>query len=181
MADESAVKSNVSEAVKRRNPELFGEQVKSFGEKIMRHHLSGHPSRQDHTLGHLQGHAQRQADPLPRQGHMLGNPHRPLPHETEAVFQAEVVKYAQDCGWLVAHFRPAQTADGSWRTPVAADGKGFPDLVLARNRIIFAELKVGKNKPSDDQKKWLIALRRVGALALVWRPEDWDEIIEVLR
>jgi hypothetical protein len=47
-------------------------------------------------------------------------------------------------GWRAAHFRPARTAKG-WRTPVAADGAGFPDLVLVRRtRIVAAELKSGR-------------------------------------
>lgn len=64
------------------------------------------------------------------------------PLTTEAMFQIEIIELARILGWRVAHFRPAQTRHG-WRTPVAADGKGFPDLVLVRERVIYAELKVG--------------------------------------
>jgi hypothetical protein len=47
----------------------------------------------------------------------------------ERDFQSAVVPCARLFGWRVAHFRAAQTKHG-WRTPVEADGKGFPDLLL---------------------------------------------------
>lgn len=34
-------------------------------------------------------------------------------------------------GYRVAHFRPEKTAH-DWRTAVAADGKGYPDLAMAK-------------------------------------------------
>ena len=59
---------------------------------------------------------------------------------------------------------------------------GFPDLVLVRGgRLIFAELKVGKNNPTDDQMRWLTELRRAHHYVYLWRPCDWREIEEVLR
>ena len=59
---------------------------------------------------------------------------------TEADLQQAVIECARTLGWMVAHFRPALRQSGRWSTPVQADGKGFPDLVLARaGRVIFAE------------------------------------------
>ena len=60
---------------------------------------------------------------------------------------------------------------------------GFPDLVLVRDgRQIFAELKVGKNKPTEDQLRWLTELRRcLPDDVYLWRPSDWREIEEILR
>jgi len=96
---------------------------------------------------------------------------------TEAEFQRIVIDMAHLFGWRVAHFRPARTARG-WRTPVAADGKGFPDLVLAKaGRVIFAELKTDTGRLSDDQQAWRDALPD----AVVWRPRDLDEIEFALR
>jgi len=105
---------------------------------------------------------------------------------TEAEFQQRVIDYARGRGWKVAWFRPVrvQRRDGSvyHETPVGADGKGWPDLVLVRaGEIIFAELKVGKNKASPEQVAWLDALRETGAAAGVWRETDWDTITEVLK
>ena len=95
----------------------------------------------------------------------------------ESEFQRIVIDMAHLFGWQVAHFRPAQTAKG-WRTAVAADGKGFPDLVIARERqVIFAELKTKTGRLSEAQCRWLDVLPN----AVVWRPADLDEIEQSLR
>ena len=91
---------------------------------------------------------------------------------TEAELQASVVECARLFGWRVAHFRPARTAHG-WRTPVAADGAGFPDLVLVRDRVVFRELKAADGRLRPEQATWLDALRVAGADAAVWTPGDW--------
>jgi len=101
---------------------------------------------------------------------------------TETQFQEAVVEAAQVHGWIVAHFRPAKTEKG-WRTPVAADGKGFPDLVLAHPQrgVLFRELKSEKGKVSPEQQVWIDTLTAGGADAGFWRPRDWDDIERVLR
>ena len=101
--------------------------------------------------------------------------------ETEASFTKAVIDLAHVFKWRCAHFRPARTAQG-WRTPVQGDGAGFPDLVLVRRRtIIVAELKVGKNRPTLDQQKWLDVFREAGVRTYLWRPEMWNEIESILR
>lgn len=100
---------------------------------------------------------------------------------TEAEFTDQVLQLAKLRCWLRAHFRPALTVNG-WRTAVQGDGNGFPDLVLLRSRtLLVAELKVGKNKPTDEQEAWLAAFRLTGARVYVWRPEDFKEIERVLE
>jgi hypothetical protein len=93
-------------------------------------------------------------------------------------------------GWRVAHFRTVRVQRGNsthWETPVAADGKGFPDLVLVRDRVLFVELKLnttlgkaGKKGLSEDQKDWHVALLKAGAEFHLWKPSDWPEIEKVL-
>ncbi len=92
---------------------------------------------------------------------------------TERELQDAVIETARLLGWKVAHWRPARTAHG-WRTPVQADGAGWPDLTLVRRgRIVFAELKTGRGKLTDEQQQWLDALSGCGLETHVWRPADW--------
>ena len=102
-----------------------------------------------------------------------------VPRERERDFQWAVIEPAQLCGWKVAHFRAARTKDG-WRTPVAADGPGWPDRVLVRERIIFAECKSQKGRLRLDQKEWQTRLKTAGAEVYVWRPANWDTIESLL-
>ena len=99
---------------------------------------------------------------------------------SEADWQEQVIAFARLRGWAVAHFRPAQTSKG-WRTPVTADGAGFPDLVLVRERVVVVELKSETGRLSVEQRRWLIALEAAHAEHYLWRPSDWPRVEAVLR
>lgn len=104
---------------------------------------------------------------------------------TEDAFQEQVIAYAHMHGWKVAHFRRVrvQRAGGEtyWETPVAADGKGFPDLLLVKpGKQVALELKVGKNKPTPEQLEWLALFEPVSFYAGVIYPENWDVLVRVL-
>lgn len=99
---------------------------------------------------------------------------------TEAAFQAQVLHLAALLGWHRAHFRPAMNARGQWRTAVAGDGKGFPDLVLVRDRVIFAELKTDRGRTTPEQHAWADHLRAAGAEYYLWRPRNWEHLQETL-
>ena len=99
---------------------------------------------------------------------------------SERDFQNTVIELAKLNGWLVHAERHAMKKDGSWITPIQGDA-GFVDLVLVRDRVIFAELKSEKGKVSDAQWGWIDALRMVGKEVYIWRPSDWDEIVEILK
>lgn len=98
---------------------------------------------------------------------------------TEDVFTAAAIQLAQSAGWLAFHARPARTAAG-WRTPVQGDGEGFPDLLLVRERVVFAELKAERGRLRSDQERWLDRLRGAGAEVHVWKPRQWPAIVEAL-
>lgn len=109
------------------------------------------------------------------------------PKETEAQFQKRVIDYAHYHGWRILHIRPGRVSRGgedTYRTPVSADGKGYPDLTLVCERgvrgFVWAELKVGRNKPTPEQQQWLDSLTANDAAAYLWYPEDWPEIEQVL-
>lgn len=104
---------------------------------------------------------------------------------SERVFTSQVIRLAQFYRWRVAHFRSAWTNKG-YRTPVQGDGKGFFDLVLVRDYVIFAELKSDVGKLEPEQEKWAnlvsaIAEARPGIACYVWRPKDYDSIMEILK
>lgn len=95
--------------------------------------------------------------------------------QLEDHFQQQVVELAHYTGWKIAHFRHARTKYG-WTTPAGVDGKGWPDLVLVRDRILFRELKRDGGKLSPEQLQWLLDLEAAGQDARVWTPADWDDI-----
>lgn len=99
----------------------------------------------------------------------------------EKQFSEQVIDLAHLYGWRVAHFTQAQVGrGGAWVTPIKADGKGYPDLTLARERVIFAELKVGYNKPTEEQLQWMLWLTGAGAEHHLWYPKDLEQIQKTL-
>jgi hypothetical protein len=99
----------------------------------------------------------------------------------EAELLRQVLDLAALTAWLRAHFRPGRTLRG-WATPCEGDARGFPDLVLLRPpRLVVAELKAERRRPTPDQQVWLDLFRAVpGVEVYVWRPADWPEIVRVL-
>lgn len=97
----------------------------------------------------------------------------------EKDWQRDIIRLAQTLGWKVAHFRPAKTSKG-WRTAVAADGAGFPDLILVRDRVVAVELKNEKGRVTPEQREWMAALDVAGVETYVWRPDDLDDAMAVL-
>ncbi len=60
---------------------------------------------------------------------------------------------------------------------------GFPDRVLVKDRVIFAESKREKKAakpPTVEQVEWLDGLTKAGQECYLWRPSDLDEIARVL-
>jgi hypothetical protein len=99
---------------------------------------------------------------------------------SEADLQAMLVRAAMLRGWMVAHFRPAPSSRG-WRTPVEGNA-GFPDLVLARDGVVFAwELKGQGGRPTLEQTAWLGALDGGVADARVIGPAELDDALFALE
>ena len=91
---------------------------------------------------------------------------------TERQFRQQVLDLAQILGWR-AYFTWA-----SVHSPA-----GFPDLVLVRlSRLLMVELKSEKGKLTETQKEWLESLEATGKVEVyVWKPCDWDALVEILR
>ena len=96
---------------------------------------------------------------------------------SEADLERGVLDLARLYHWRVAHFRPARTVHG-WRTPVAADGAGFVDLLMVRgNRILAVELKSALGRLTPEQVAWLAALADAGVDTQVWTPAMYPAAI----
>src|SRR5262245_48539403 len=103
------------------------------------------------------------------------------PRPSEAEFTRQVLALAKLLGWRTFHARAARTTKG-WRTAVAGDGVGFPDLLLCRGDVLLvAELKTDTGRLTVEQSLWLAAFRKAGVDVRLWTPSQWQEIEEVLR
>ena len=100
----------------------------------------------------------------------------------EKDFQKQVIELARRYGWKVQHSKTVQLASGRHMTPIDGD-KGFPDLVLCHRShgTVFAELKSMKGRFSTEQISWLTDLQLSGQRVYCWRPDDLQDIIQVLQ
>lgn len=91
---------------------------------------------------------------------------------TEKEWQAQVVQLARLNGWrLIYHTFDSRHSKA-----------GFPDLVLLRPpELLIVELKTDIGKVKADQQEWLDALAACGVETAVWRPCDFDLVLERLR
>jgi hypothetical protein len=87
----------------------------------------------------------------------------------EREWQEQVLELAKLYRWI--HFH----AHDSRRSPA-----GFPDLVLWRERVIYAELKTNTGSLTGDQERVIHQLIDAGAEVYVWRPRDLDDVHRVL-
>lgn len=90
---------------------------------------------------------------------------------TERQFQAQVLDLARLFGWLCYH-----TYDSRRCAP------GYPDLALCHPQrgYVLAELKTDKGRLKPAQRTWIEALRAAGVEVCVWRPRDFEAIVERL-
>ena len=59
---------------------------------------------------------------------------------------------------------------------------GFPDVIaLRRGRCLAVELKKEDEMPTPEQVDWLGAFSEVAFEVHVWRPSDFEKIVEILK
>ena len=89
---------------------------------------------------------------------------------------------------------PAKTEKG-WRPPVSGHGKGFLDYIALRPpRIVVIELKNDTAPMTAEQlewyTKWLACRSKIKTLlgkwtvspeVYLWRPDDFEGIVKLLR
>lgn len=99
----------------------------------------------------------------------------------ERFFTNDVIDAAERHNWRTFHLRDRDSIH-------IVRGKGFPDLIMFREDpatgetdLLAAELKRdAQSVVRPEQEEWLAALGQ-HILTRTWRPEDWDEIEDVLR
>lgn len=102
---------------------------------------------------------------------------------TEREFQDRIIELARTLGWLVFHAHDSRRQVRPGVFVGDKDAAGYPDLTLVhprRHRVVWAELKVGGNKPTRKQQEWLDALAEAGQEAHLWRPADMADIETIL-
>lgn len=88
---------------------------------------------------------------------------------SEADWQRQVVAFAEANGWTCWHDHDARRNDS-----------GLPDLLLIRERVIFAELKRQGGRVRPVQRWFHGLLGGAGAEIYVWYPRDWPDVQRVL-
>src|SRR6266568_2387284 len=91
---------------------------------------------------------------------------------SEQDFMQQIIDLAHIYGWLCYH-----TYDSRRSAP------GYPDLAFChptRCHYFLAELKAERGRLSPAQKLWIDALHAAGIECHVWRPSDFDAIVERL-
>lgn len=114
---------------------------------------------------------------------------------SEDEFRAQVNDVARLYGWDWMFVKPLRAAGGIWKTPTFGTlGKGWPDTMFFRlrdGRILFVEFKRELGKVEPDQERVLEYLRSLAGMnrdpfgspqieVHVWRPSDFDYIVETL-
>lgn len=103
---------------------------------------------------------------------------------TEAEWQTQVVDLLHIHGWTHLHVRRSIGRRGGkagWQT--TTNIAGWPDLFAWHPEHGFAalELKSERGRATVDQRAVLASLAEAGAVTLVARPSDLDDVIAVLR
>ena len=107
---------------------------------------------------------------------------------SEGDLEATVLNMCKLRGLHTMHIRkarrkPGVAEDGTevqrWVSPMAGDGKGWPDWSIFGERVpggppagLFRELKATKGVVSAEQLRWIGWLNSAGFNAGVWRPQQ---------
>lgn len=88
---------------------------------------------------------------------------------SEKQLQQNIINLARKCGYYVYHTWNSQHSE-----------KGFPDLTIVAEQLIFIEVKDEFRKVTPEQRDILHRLRRAGCVAIVARPHDWPMVEHML-
>src|SRR4030095_1363109 len=123
---------------------------------------------------------------------LLGEPGRPsvrIPQAfrtldlvglSEVQWERWVVRVADLYGWKGHH---DQHSEGNVRGVGRADSYGWPDWTFVKPGvgIMFRELHTETGRLSSAQRMWHLWLHEAGADVAVWRPSQWQTVIDTLN
>ncbi len=89
---------------------------------------------------------------------------------TEKQFMQAVTAEAKRLGWKVFHVHDSRRSESGW-----------PDLAMVRERLVLAELKTATGQLSAAQQTWIEALQRADVEVHIWKPNDFERILEILK
>lgn len=90
--------------------------------------------------------------------------------QAEKAFQAQVVDLARLNGLDVYHPYDSRRSQPGW-----------PDLAIYGRRLfILAEIKAERGVLSHAQRSTIQKLRAAGVDVRIWKPSQWDDIVETL-
>ncbi len=96
--------------------------------------------------------------------------------------QKAVIDLAHLYHWSVVHNPAVETKHRGWTTALAADSKGFPDLLLFRDRVVAIEIKGDGDTLRPHQLEWRDRIQRANVEWYAIRPADWpDKVKEILQ
>ncbi len=99
---------------------------------------------------------------------------------THNEFQAQVTDLMKLLGWKHLHVRKSIGKGRKWQT--TTNVVGWPDIYGWHPRRGFCaiEVKVGKDKATDEQLAVLASLEAAGARTMVAYPHQLDEVKDLL-
>jgi hypothetical protein len=91
---------------------------------------------------------------------------------TEKQFLQLVLDCAAAYHWLCYHTYDSRRSAAGWL-----------DVVCCKPpRLVIAELKVGRRRPTDAQRDWMVALAGCpGVEVFLWYPRDFPQIERVMK
>ena len=106
-----------------------------------------------------------------------------LRSKSEAEYQAEIVATAETLGWRCMVFRKSAVVSFKTGKVVSlVSSRGWPDIFAVRGTQAAAfEVKKEQGKTTPEQDDWIKALKGAGIVAMVARPSDWDQVLQVLQ
>ena len=102
------------------------------------------------------------------------------PDAPEKDWQQTIVDLAVLHRWRVMHVRTTTGKGGTHTTPTSI--VGWPDLFLWHEDRgpLAVEVKSEKGRVTKNQREVLRSLEAAGIPTAVWRPSDWDVVVEEL-